>query len=64
MDGAIRTNRKYPGYTLAQLEAVVAEGLGTDLMVQEIAARKAGASKTFETPQIIGGKVRTRIGRL
>lgn len=54
MDGAISTGRKYPGYTLAQLEATVAEGRGTDLMVREIAARKAG-SAAFKVPQIKGG---------
>ncbi len=64
MDAAINTGRKYPGYTLAQLEAAVAEGRGTDLMVQEIAARKAGTSAAFRTPQIAGGQPRLRVGRL
>ncbi len=63
MDAAIRTSRKFPSYTLAQLEAFVAAGEGSDSMVAEIAARKAG-SAAFQTPQIMGGKVRTVIGRM
>jgi hypothetical protein len=56
--------RKYPSYTLADLEKFVAEGKGNAAMVQEIADRKSGASKTRETPQILGGKAQIRVGRM
>jgi hypothetical protein len=46
----------YPGYTLAQLEAAIADGRGTDAMKAEVAARKSGASVVFKTPQIVPGK--------
>lgn len=64
MDSAIRTGRKYPSYTLSQLEAFVAAGHGNDVMIAEIASRKNGSSTVFKTPQIEGGKVRTVIGRM
>ena len=57
-------NRKYPSYTLADLEKFVAEGRGNAVMVQEIADRKSGKSIVKPTPQILGGKVQTRIGRM
>lgn len=63
MDAA-RSNRKYPGYTLAQLEAAVADGRGTPVMVQEIADRKAGLSEALVVPQIEGGKPVHKIGRM
>lgn len=44
-------NRKYPSYTLADLEKFVAEGRGNPVMVQEIADRKSGVSKHAVTPQ-------------
>ncbi len=47
-----------------QLEAAVAAGRGTEAMAQEIADRKAGVSVARMVPQIIGGKVMTKIGRL
>ncbi len=53
MDGAIKTNRKYPAYTLAELEAAVAAGRGNQVMLDEIAARKAGTSKVLTIPQIV-----------
>jgi hypothetical protein len=56
--------RKYPSYTLAQLEAFVAAGNGSPVMVQEIADRKSGASVVRTTPQILGGIVIPRIGRM
>jgi hypothetical protein len=56
--------RKYPSYTLAELEKFVAEGKGNPAMVQEIADRKAGISKVSVTPQILGGKIQTKIGRM
>lgn len=52
MDAA-PTRRLYPGYTLAQLEAYIKDGLATAEMKSEVAARKAGASVVFKTPQII-----------
>jgi hypothetical protein len=64
MDGAIKTNRKFPGYTLAQLELAVAEGRGNDVMVKEISDRKAGISNVLAIPQILGGKAQVRIGRM
>jgi hypothetical protein len=63
MDAA-KSNRKYPSYTLAQLEAFVAEGRGNDVMAQEIAARKAGRSAPLRVPQIEGGKPVVKVGRL
>ena len=56
--------RKYPSYTLAELEKFVAEGRGNATMMQEIEARKAGTSVRLVTPQILGGKVQTKIGRM
>jgi hypothetical protein len=64
MDAGRRSTRKYPSYTTAQLEAFVAAGEGNETMVAEIAARKAGASANFSTPQIAGGMVRTIVGRM
>lgn len=63
MDAA-RSTRKYPSYTLAQLETFVTEGRGNPVIVQEIADRKAGRSAALTVPQIEGGKAQPRIGRL
>lgn len=63
MDAA-RSNRKYPAYTLAQLEAAVAAGRGNPVMVQEIEDRKAGRSVALVVPQIEGGKPQPKVGRL
>ena len=63
MDGAT-TTRKYPSYTTAALEAFVASGQGNSVMVQEIEDRKAGISVIHVTPQLQGGKVQTKIGRM
>lgn len=51
MDGVI-SKRKYPAYTTKQLEEAVKAGCGTPEMVQEIADRKAGISKSLVVPQI------------
>lgn len=64
MDAAHKSNRKYPSYTLAQLETIVAEGRGNDVMIKEIADRKAGVSTVFVVPQIEGGKPNPKVGRL
>lgn len=64
MDAAHKSTRKYPSYTLAELEKAVAEGRGTAAMEQEIADRKAGLSVPFVTPQIKGGKPITKVGRM
>lgn len=64
MDGAAKTNRKYPSYTLSQLEAAVAEGRGNPVMVEEIANRKSGVSQHLVVPQIEGGMVKPRLGRM
>lgn len=63
MDSA-SNKRKFPGYTLKQLEKAVAEGRGTDAMRKEIADRKAGISVVCEVPQIEGGKPINKIGRM
>lgn len=55
MDSAMKTNRLYPAYTLAQLEAFVAQGKGNPAMLGEIEARKSGASKPFVVPQLRHG---------
>ena len=66
MDASSSNNRtrKFPAYTLAQLEAFVAAGTGSDAIVAEIEARKSGASTVCKTPQIMGGKPAFRIGRM
>lgn len=56
MDSATKTNRMFPAYTLKELEAAIAAGRGTDAMVAEVAARKAGASKAFVVPQLMPRK--------
>ena len=63
MDGAT-TTRKYPSYTTKELEMFVASGQGSSVMVQEIADRKSNISVIRATPQLIGGKVQTKIGRM
>jgi hypothetical protein len=57
-------HRKFPGYTLAELEAAVAAGRGTPVMEAEIAARKDGTSVHYKVPQVEGGKPVARIGRM
>lgn len=64
MDGGHKSARKYPSYTLEQLEAFVAEGGSNPVMVQEIADCKAGTSKILVVPQIEGGKPNPKVGRL
>lgn len=56
--------RKYPSYTTTELEASVAAGRGNDVMIEEIARRKSGLSVAQVTPQIMGGKVVVKVGRL
>lgn len=56
--------RKYPSYTTEELEAAVAAGRGNDVMIEEIARRKAGLSVPQVTPQIMGGKVVVKVGRM
>lgn len=51
MDAA-PVRRKYPGYTLAQLEAAMADGRGTAEIAAEIAMRKAEIRLPFRTPQV------------
>jgi hypothetical protein len=58
------TGRKFPGYTLAELKAFVAAGKGTAEMMTEIANREIGTSTHYRVPQLIGGKVSLRIGRM
>jgi hypothetical protein len=59
-----QVTRKYPSYTLADLEKAVVEGRGNPVMVQEIADRKSGASQHKVTPQILGGQVQVKLGRM
>jgi hypothetical protein len=61
---ANNSTRKYPSYTLGDLEKFVSEGRGNPVMVQEIAARKAGTSVRLVTPQILGGKSQVKVGRM
>ena len=64
MDGAIKTNRKYPAYSLAELEAKVAAGYGNAVMIEEIAARKAGVKfegKVFDLPDLVKGKLDAKV---
>jgi hypothetical protein len=55
MDGAIKTKRLFPAYTLAELEAFAAQGNASPAMLGEIEARKSGASKPFVVPQLKKG---------
>ena len=64
MDTAHKSARKYPSYTLAQLEQFVAEGKGNPVMLQEIEDRKSGISAAIVVPQILGGKAQVKVGRL
>lgn len=61
---ATNGKRKFPGYTLKQLEEIVAAGRGTPAMLDEIEARKAGRSRARVTPQIQGGIAVPRLGRM
>lgn len=65
---ATRDARMFPSYTLAELEAwLLKPDLPADTRAkaeQEIAARKAGTSQVSVTPQILGGKPVTKVGRL
>jgi hypothetical protein len=60
--------RLYPSYTLKDLKGWVEKGeLSGEKLAQvkeEIAARESGASQVRVTPQIEGGKVQTKIGRM
>ena len=65
MDGAQNlTGRKFPGHTLAELKAFVAAGKGTAEMMTEVENRETGANTHYRVPQLIGGKVSLRIGRM
>jgi hypothetical protein len=56
--------RKYPSMTTAQLREWVGSGSATPLAVEELAKRDSGESTVRVTPQIVGGKVQTKIGRM
>jgi hypothetical protein len=66
-----RTTRKYPSYTTAQLESFITEGV-TEFrsaekvadIAAEVANRKVGASRQFAIPQIEGGQLVFKIGRM
>jgi hypothetical protein len=57
MDAAHKSNRKYPSYTLVELETFVAAGKGNNMMIAEIAARKTGTSVAMVVPQIVGASL-------
>jgi hypothetical protein len=71
-----RTTRKFPAFTTEQLKvAVIDYQLGihpcgaapaghVEAMIAEVKAREAGTSVAFKVPQIEGGKVITRLGRM
>lgn len=52
MDGAAKSNRKFPAYTLAELKAKVAVGTASQEIKDEIAARESGKSVALVVPQI------------
>lgn len=59
MDSAYRSTRRFPGHTDTELEAAITRATDPEhrkKMVDELAARHAGLSKPFATPQITGGK--------
>ena len=58
---AVRPKRAFPGYTLAELKAVPNK---TEAILKEIEARETGRSVQVPTPQIEGGAVKIRIGRM
>lgn len=65
MDSANQNSpRKYPSYTTVELENAVTSGRGNDVMIEEIARRKAGLSVAMVTPQLLGGKAVVKVGRL
>jgi len=55
MDGAMKTSRLFPAYTLAELEVFAAQGKASPAMLGEIEARKSGASTPFAVPQLKKG---------
>jgi hypothetical protein len=63
MDAA-KTKRRFPGYTLRELKERVAAGQGNEAMVLEIEARESGRRTPGVTPQIQGGLVIPRLGRM
>ena len=58
------TGRKFPGHTLAELKAFIAAGKGTAEMMTEVENRETGANTHYRVPQLIGGKVLLRLGRM
>lgn len=66
--GMARDARMYPSYTLADLKKWL-DNPNLDPQTRakaeaEIKAREEGTSKTRTTPQIMGGKVQTKVDRL
>lgn len=60
MDAAYRNpTRRFPGHTNAELEASLTRTTDSakyEAIKAEIAARKAGTSKAFAVPQVVGGQ--------
>lgn len=65
MDAA-RSTRKYPSYTTKELKEFIArDGENANpVMVKEVADRESGASVPRLTPQVAGGRVIPRLGRM
>lgn len=61
-----RTTRKFPGYTTAELKEFVAKAgdAANPVMVKEITDREGGISRPHVVPQIKGGLVVPRLGRM
>lgn len=58
MDATYRSSRRFPGHTDAELEAGIVRTTDPEkreAMATELAARRAGSSKSFATPQVHGG---------
>lgn len=61
---AFDAQRMYPSMTTTQLRQWVESGDATPLAMEELARRDSGESQVRVTPQIMGGKVQTKIGRM
>lgn len=60
--------RLYPSYHISELKSWVKEGKldpeTNKKVLREIVARETGTSKVKVTPQIEGGKVKNKVGRM
>ena len=53
MDGASSKGRKFPAYTTAQLQAMVAAGTANQAVKDDVAARESGQSVAHVVPQMV-----------